>query len=183
MLNLFPVSLISNQLFHFVLAFWLHLYYTFFFCALLRPHRPKSPTARRFCVAAEKRRDTGAERRYQEIVQRRKLVDLAKAQAQEVAVLRAEVERLRMRTFPALVQVEHWWQSALKGLRDVSPAWGRRRWVLCWVVADWCWQDMGCVSTLHHCPGHLREASGLEKFARCSSALADFARSSHLIKS
>nr|KAG5714383.1 hypothetical protein BaRGS_018600 [Batillaria attramentaria] len=33
------------------------------------------------------------------IVQRRKLVDLAKAQAQEVAVLRAEVERLRMRTF------------------------------------------------------------------------------------
>ncbi|KAL8576297.1 hypothetical protein ACOMHN_006220 [Nucella lapillus] len=58
-------------------------------------------------VNAERRQDTGAERRYQEIVQRRKLVDLAKAQAQEVAVLRAEVERLRMRTFPALVQVEH----------------------------------------------------------------------------
>ena len=50
--------------------------------------------------------DTGAERRLQDIVARRKLVDLAKAQAQEVAVLRAEVERLRMRTFPALVQVE-----------------------------------------------------------------------------
>nr|KAG5692265.1 hypothetical protein BaRGS_007173 [Batillaria attramentaria] len=59
-------------------------------------------------VNVERRQDTaGAERRYQEIVQRRKLVDLAKAQAQEVAVLRAEVERLRMRTFPALVQVEH----------------------------------------------------------------------------
>ncbi|XP_067656775.1 cilia- and flagella-associated protein 43-like isoform X1 [Haliotis asinina] len=58
-------------------------------------------------VNADRRMDTGAERRYQEIVQRRKLVDLAKAQAQEVAVLRAEVERLRMRTFPALVQVEH----------------------------------------------------------------------------
>ncbi|XP_064602614.1 cilia- and flagella-associated protein 43-like isoform X2 [Liolophura sinensis] len=57
-------------------------------------------------VNAEQRLDTGAEKRYQEIVQRRKLVDLAKAQAQEVAVLRAEVERLRMRTFPALVQVE-----------------------------------------------------------------------------
>lgn len=56
--------------------------------------------------SAEQRLDTGAEKRYQEIVQRRKLVDLAKAQAQEVAVLRAEVERLRMRTFPALVQVE-----------------------------------------------------------------------------
>ncbi|XP_021355562.1 cilia- and flagella-associated protein 43-like isoform X2 [Mizuhopecten yessoensis] len=58
-------------------------------------------------VNADRRSDFGRERRYQEIVQRRKLVDLAKAQAQEVAVLRAEVERLRMRTFPALVQVEH----------------------------------------------------------------------------
>lgn len=58
-------------------------------------------------VSADRRSDSGAEKRYQEIVQRRKLVDLAKAQAQEVAVLRAEVERLRMRTFPALVQVEH----------------------------------------------------------------------------
>ncbi|WAR21242.1 CFA43-like protein, partial [Mya arenaria] len=58
-------------------------------------------------VNADRRNDSGAEKRYQEIVQRRKLVDLAKAQAQEVAVLRAEVERLRMRTFPALVQVEH----------------------------------------------------------------------------
>lgn len=58
------------------------------------------------CTAAG-RSDTGAERRLQDIVARRKLVDLAKAQAQEVAVLRAEVERLRMRTFPALVQIEH----------------------------------------------------------------------------
>ncbi|XP_060599927.1 cilia- and flagella-associated protein 43-like [Ruditapes philippinarum] len=58
-------------------------------------------------VNADRRANAGAEKRYQEIVQRRKLVDLAKAQAQEVAVLRAEVERLRMRTFPALVQVEH----------------------------------------------------------------------------
>ena len=47
-----------------------------------------------------------ADKRLRGIVQRRKLVDLAKAQAQEVAVLRAEVERLRMKTFPALVQVE-----------------------------------------------------------------------------
>lgn len=60
-----------------------------------------------FCSLADRRSNTGTEKRYQEIVQRRKLVDLAKAQAQEVAVLRAEVERLRMRTFPALVQVEH----------------------------------------------------------------------------
>lgn len=59
------------------------------------------------CISADRRSDAGKEKRYMEIVQRRKLVDLAKAQAQEVAVLRAEVERLRMRTFPALVQVEH----------------------------------------------------------------------------
>ena len=58
-------------------------------------------------ITADKRSDAGREKRYKEIVQRRKLVELAKAQAQEVAVLRAEVERLRMRTFPALVQVEH----------------------------------------------------------------------------
>ncbi|CAH1259175.1 CFAP43 [Branchiostoma lanceolatum] len=58
-------------------------------------------------VNADVRSDAAAEKRMADIVQRRKLVDLAKAQAQEVAVLRAEVERLRMRTFPALVQVEH----------------------------------------------------------------------------
>jgi hypothetical protein len=46
------------------------------------------------------------EERFQQIVQRRKLVDLAKVQAQEVAFLRSEVERLRMKTFPALVQIE-----------------------------------------------------------------------------
>ena len=46
------------------------------------------------------------EEKFQQIVQRRKFVDLAKAQAQEVAFLRSEVERLRMKTFPALVQIE-----------------------------------------------------------------------------
>ena len=42
----------------------------------------------------------------QDIVKRRRLVELAKAQAHEISVLRTEVERLRMRTFPALVQVD-----------------------------------------------------------------------------
>lgn len=57
-------------------------------------------------IAAAERAKHTADKRLRGIVQRRKLVDLAKAQAQEVAVLRAEVERLRMKTFPALVQVE-----------------------------------------------------------------------------
>nr|CAB3230199.1 WD repeat-containing protein 96-like [Phallusia mammillata] len=57
-------------------------------------------------VNATERAKSTSDKRLKGIVQRRKLVDLAKAQAQEVAVLRAEVERLRMKTFPALVQVE-----------------------------------------------------------------------------
>ncbi|KAJ3299843.1 Cilia- and flagella-associated protein 43 [Borealophlyctis nickersoniae] len=36
-----------------------------------------------------------------EIYARRKLVDLAKSQAQDIAILREEVERLRLRTYPA----------------------------------------------------------------------------------
>ena len=48
----------------------------------------------------------GTNKRMKIIAQRRRLVDMAKAQAQEIAVLRAEVERLRMKTFPALVQLD-----------------------------------------------------------------------------
>jgi len=59
-----------------------------------------------YVITAAERAMNTADKRLRGIVQRRKLVDLAKAQAQEVAVLRAEVERLRMKTFPALVQVE-----------------------------------------------------------------------------
>jgi regulator of replication initiation timing len=58
-------------------------------------------------ISGEKKSDLDRKEHYREIVQRRRLVDLAKAQSQEVAILRAEVERLRMRTFAALVQVEH----------------------------------------------------------------------------
>ncbi|XP_043911887.1 cilia- and flagella-associated protein 43 [Protopterus annectens] len=57
-------------------------------------------------IAVEKNMEANTEQRYQDIIQRRKLVDLAKSQAQEVAVLRAEVERLRMKTFPALIHKE-----------------------------------------------------------------------------
>ncbi|XP_061492058.1 cilia- and flagella-associated protein 43 [Rhineura floridana] len=47
-----------------------------------------------------------AKEHYEDIVQRQQLVDLAKAQAQELSVLQAEVERLRMRTFPAFFDVQ-----------------------------------------------------------------------------
>jgi hypothetical protein len=36
-----------------------------------------------------------------EIYARRRLVDLAKSQTQDIAILREEVERLRLRTYPA----------------------------------------------------------------------------------
>ncbi|KAE8614824.1 hypothetical protein XENTR_v10008322 [Xenopus tropicalis] len=58
-------------------------------------------------VGVEQSTEKAAKERYVEIVQRRKLVDLAKIQAQEIIELRTEVDRLRMKTFPALVQMEY----------------------------------------------------------------------------
>ena len=49
---------------------------------------------------------TNREQLMQEIVTRRKLVDTIKAQDEEYSILKAEMERLRMKTFPALVQVD-----------------------------------------------------------------------------
>lgn len=51
--------------------------------------------------------EDSSESRMRDIVSRRKLVELAKTQANEIGILRQEVERLRMKTFPALVQVEN----------------------------------------------------------------------------
>lgn len=58
------------------------------------------------CYIAEKQIEIDREARYKALVQRRKMIDLAQAQTTEVSLLRAEVERLRMRTFAALVQVD-----------------------------------------------------------------------------
>ena len=38
---------------------------------------------------------------HREIYTRRRLVDLAKSQAQDIAILREELERLRLKTYPA----------------------------------------------------------------------------------
>ena len=50
--------------------------------------------------------EAGARQRMEDIVSRRQLVELVRAQAAKIGVLRSELERLRMATFPALVQVE-----------------------------------------------------------------------------
>ncbi|KAM4607453.1 cilia- and flagella-associated protein 43 [Polymixia lowei] len=58
-------------------------------------------------IAVEDSQEVKAEERYQEIIQRKKMVDLTRAQAEDLALLRAELERLRMKTFPALDQLKH----------------------------------------------------------------------------
>ena len=50
--------------------------------------------------------EANRERRMQEIVLRRQLVETIKAQDEEYSILKVEMERLRMKTFPALVQVD-----------------------------------------------------------------------------
>lgn len=47
------------------------------------------------------------EERYQEIVQRKNLKDLAQAQVEELSFLQAEVDRLRTKNFPSLNQFKH----------------------------------------------------------------------------
>jgi cilia- and flagella-associated protein 43 len=46
--------------------------------------------------------DNSRDRRMHAIVSRRRLVELAKAQAEEIALLKDEVERWRLRSFPTL---------------------------------------------------------------------------------
>ncbi|XP_042289784.1 cilia- and flagella-associated protein 43 isoform X1 [Thunnus maccoyii] len=58
-------------------------------------------------AASEESQVAKTEERYQEILHRRKLKDIARAQAEELAFLSAEVERLRMKNFPSLDQLKH----------------------------------------------------------------------------
>lgn len=61
------------------------------------------------CLALEENQAATTEERYQEILQRRKLEDVARAQAEELADLWAEVQRLRIRSFPSLDKLKHTW--------------------------------------------------------------------------
>ncbi|KAM5172544.1 cilia- and flagella-associated protein 43 [Mantella aurantiaca] len=58
-------------------------------------------------VGVEQSAEKNARERYIDILQRRKLVDLVKAQAQEISIQRTDLDRLRMKTFPALMQMEY----------------------------------------------------------------------------
>ncbi|RYG70467.1 hypothetical protein EON64_00050 [archaeon] len=45
-----------------------------------------------------------ANQKMKKVVQRKKLVDLARVQAEEIEVLRQELDRMRQRTFPSFVK-------------------------------------------------------------------------------
>ncbi|XP_023698358.2 cilia- and flagella-associated protein 43 isoform X1 [Paramormyrops kingsleyae] len=64
---------------------------------------------RQICEAAavEQTEENSAKERYQAILERKRLLELAKAQAQELDILRAERERLRKKNFPSLPQSGH----------------------------------------------------------------------------
>ncbi|XP_044516109.1 cilia- and flagella-associated protein 43-like [Gracilinanus agilis] len=49
--------------------------------------------------------ETIAKERYEALLQQQKLVDISKEQYEQISILQAEVERLRMKTFPALIQM------------------------------------------------------------------------------
>ncbi|XP_060780955.1 cilia- and flagella-associated protein 43 [Neoarius graeffei] len=55
-------------------------------------------------TAIEENQEYEAKQRYQNILKRKNLVDLAKAQDMDLVILSAELERMRMKTFPALSQ-------------------------------------------------------------------------------
>ncbi|XP_037639094.1 cilia- and flagella-associated protein 43 isoform X1 [Sebastes umbrosus] len=58
-------------------------------------------------TASEENQAAHREERYREIVQRKNLEDLAREQAEDLAFLWAELERLRMKNFPSLDQLKH----------------------------------------------------------------------------
>ncbi|XP_070772213.1 cilia- and flagella-associated protein 43 [Enoplosus armatus] len=74
------------------------------------PHMQVAVAERRHiyeAIASEEDQAAKTEERYQEIVQRKNLEDFARAQAENLAFLWAELERLRMKNFPSLDQLKH----------------------------------------------------------------------------
>lgn len=53
--------------------------------------------------------ESEAEKHYKDIVLRKKLVNIARMQSQEIILLKADVEKLRMKNFPALAQLHYNW--------------------------------------------------------------------------
>ncbi|XP_077093180.1 cilia- and flagella-associated protein 43 isoform X2 [Siphateles boraxobius] len=58
-------------------------------------------------VAMGDNKKTEAEKNYQDIILRKKLLNIVGAQSEEILLLRAEVEKLRMKNFPSLSQLHY----------------------------------------------------------------------------
>uniref|UniRef100_A0A9J7Z8Q9 Cilia- and flagella-associated protein 43 n=1 Tax=Cyprinus carpio carpio TaxID=630221 RepID=A0A9J7Z8Q9_CYPCA len=58
-------------------------------------------------VAMGDNQETEAEKNYQDIILRKKLLNIAGAQSEEILILRAELEKLRMKNFPSLSQLDY----------------------------------------------------------------------------
>ncbi|XP_067277323.1 cilia- and flagella-associated protein 43 isoform X2 [Pseudorasbora parva] len=58
-------------------------------------------------VAMGDNQEREAEKNYQDIILRKKLLNIVGAQSEEILVLRAEVEKLRMKNFPSLSQLQY----------------------------------------------------------------------------
>lgn len=61
-----------------------------------------------FWFLASEENQAATEGRHREIVLRKNLEDFARAQAEDLVVLWAELERLRMKNFPSLDQLKHY---------------------------------------------------------------------------
>lgn len=60
-----------------------------------------------WCSDSEENQAAKMEERFKEIIQKKYLEDFVRAQAEELALLWAEVNRLRMKNFPSLDQLKH----------------------------------------------------------------------------
>lgn len=55
----------------------------------------------------EDNQETETDKNYQDILLRKKLLAIARAQSEELLLLRAELEKLRMKNFPSLSQLHY----------------------------------------------------------------------------
>lgn len=71
-----------------------------------------------FCLASEENQAADTEERHKEIVQKKNLQDFSRAQAEELAFLWAELERLRRKNFPSLDQLKHNWAETFSSIHN-----------------------------------------------------------------
>lgn len=64
-----------------------------------------------FFPAMGENQETESDKNYHNIILRKKLLAIARAQSEELLLLRAELEKLRMKNFPSLSQLHYNWHT------------------------------------------------------------------------